>query len=238
MAGDEIEHGRNGPGANMAGEHEVATQRSGMDRRTMLKAAVATGAATAVWVAPRIETLGFAPAGALGTPCDILSKASDDKNSNLGTAYCSRVGTFDCCNHSFGNSGGQLDRWTFEGPVPGCNSLVVALVPLDCEPARGGTPPNPQDPSLARMGLVILSKDGTCPCTIKEGVLLQSSGRVERKTMNNGPMTCDYTGAVAGSGVDISLRCNDPVLLAVGSDARLAVRITCVSDTGDCVVVA
>ncbi|MGH9178399.1 MAG: hypothetical protein ACRD0N_07585 [Acidimicrobiales bacterium] len=227
----------------MAGEYEAqSNQPGGMDRRTVLKAAVATGAASAVWVAPRIETLGFAPAGALGTPCDILSPASDDKNSNTGEAYCSTVGgtnNFPCCanGHNFGNNGGPLDTWTFEGPVPGCNELVVALVPLDCEPARGGTPPNPQDPSLARMGVVILSKDGTCPCTIKEGVLLQSSQRIERKTMSHGPMTCDYPGAVAGSGVDISLACDDPILLDVGNDARLAVRITCVSDTGDCVVV-
>lgn len=220
-------------------------QHHGMDRRTMLKTAAAVGAGAVAWSAPRIETLGFAPAGAIGTPCVILSPEAQDKNSNSGGSYCSTVGTFPCCEDvanatatNFGNNGGPWDEWTFVGPVPGCNELVVRLVPLDCEDQdQTGNVPDPQDPSLARMGLVIYSTDGTCTCEIVEGVLLQSSGRVERKTMNNGAMTCNYPGAVPGSGVDISLACDDPVLVDVGNDARLAVRISCVSVVPGCTVI-
>lgn len=197
----------------------------------MLKAAAAVGVAGATWSAPRIETLGFAPAAAAGTPCTILSPVSDDKNSNAADedkVYCSSVGTFPCCTEgpsNFGNKGGKFDSWTFENPHPGCTEIVVHMVPLDCNTSS----PNTEDPSLARMAAVIASTEGTCNCTVLEGVLLQSSGRVERKTMNNGPSTC------LQDGVDISLACNDPVLLAVGSDARLAVRISCITGVPGCV---
>src|SRR5256885_14991056 len=99
--------------------------RTGLDRRTMLKAAVATGTIAATWVAPRIETFGFAPAAAAGTPCIILSSASDDENSNSGKNDC-KVGPNyppPCCGVNFGNNGGAPDRFTFNNPVTGCTQI-------------------------------------------------------------------------------------------------------------------
>lgn len=217
------------------GSDEQSVPRRGVDRRTMLKTAAALGAGAVVWSAPHIETLGFAPAGATGTPCDILSPVSQDKNSNTGTSYCSAtVGTFPCCpdGHNFGNNGGAWDEWRFVNPTVGCQEVVVRLVPLDCATTwPGGNTANPKDPNLAKMGVVISSTTGTCSCTIKEGVLIDSrQGRVEKDQMNNGAMACDATG------VDISLACNDPALLAAGKDARLAVRISCQSIDGNCTV--
>src|SRR5687768_16559269 len=59
-----------------------------IDRRMMLKAAVATGTIAATWVAPRIQTLGFAPAAALGTPCVFLSPENQHKNQQSGQSDC------------------------------------------------------------------------------------------------------------------------------------------------------
>ncbi len=206
----------------------------GVDRRAMLKAAAAVGVAGATWTAPRIETLGFAPAAAAGTPCTILSPERQDFNSNStvpANVYCATVGTFPCCTGeeppesgvtNFGNQGqGQFDEWVFDDPHPGCESVTVRMVPLDCAANT--------DPSLARMAAVISDTEGTCNCTVLEGVLIQSSGRVQRRTMNNGPSTC------LEDGVDISLSCTDPILLDIGNDARLAVRISCITGVPGCV---
>lgn len=210
-------------GRNEAGD---IAQDGGVDRRTMLKAAAAAGVAGATWTAPRIETLGFAPAGA-ATPCTILSPESEDKNSNQGqNIYCSPVGTFPCCSESFGNQGNQPDRFVFTNPFEGCASVVVRMIPLDCELP----PPNSDlDPSIARFALVIESQSAGCNCVVQEGVLLESSMRFERKQMNNGPSPC------LQGGVDSSIACDDPIYTDVGSDARLAVRIACITGPVGCV---
>lgn len=194
--------------------------RTGLDRRTMLKAAVATGTIAATWVAPRIETLGFSPAAAAGTPCVILSPGSDDRNSNSGGNDCPVV-TKPCCGQSFGNAG-QIERFTFANPVANCSQIVVRTVTLDaaCDVSN-------KNPDVGQFALVIESTTGTgCgACTVMDGVLVASSGRAVLKHMNNGPVAC------LSGGVDASLSCSDPLLT---SSARLAVRLKCLGGKVGC----
>jgi len=210
--------------------------RTGLDRRTMLKAAVATGTIAATWVAPRIETLGFAPAFAFNTPCIILSPASDDKNSNGGQTYCPiPTPTKPCCGQSFGDSG-KIDRFTFTNPIVNCSEIVVRTIALDCNDAgdpfglpdgNGNTPE--RNPDIGQFAVVIdhvtESVAGACgKCKILDAVLIASSGRTVLQSLNNGPVTCAPAGAI-GDGVDASVGlCTNP---NVSSSSRLAVRLTC-----------
>ncbi|MEW6471650.1 MAG: hypothetical protein AB1679_05225 [Actinomycetota bacterium] len=194
--------------------------RHGVDRRTMLKAAVAAGTVAGTWVAPRIESLGFAPAGA-ATPCIILSPASDDKESQSGQSYCPIV-TEPCCGQSFGNAG-QVDRFTFTNPAPNCSQIVVRTIALNCNSGTG----NPErNPDVGQFAVVIESTTGAgCGvCQVLDAVIIESSMRtILNPPLNNGPVSCPPAGQI-GDGVDASIACNDPRLVP---SSRLAVRLTC-----------
>lgn len=214
----------------MAGERNEADDADGarasrprVDRRTMIKSAAAVGAGAVAWSAPRIETLGFAPAAA-ATPCIILSPASDDKNSQSGQNSCPIVAR-PCCGQSFGNSG-QIDRFTFVNPAPNCTQIVVRTITLDCNTA--GTQPE-RNPDVGQFAVVIESTSGPgCgTCSILDAVIIDSTRRtVLNPPLNNGPSGC------LGGGVDASVACNDPRLV---SSSRLAVRLICIAGNPGCV---
>lgn len=202
-----------------------------LDRRTMLKAAVAAGTVAGTWVAPRIESLGFAPAGA-ATPCIRLSPEADDKNSNDADAYCEPNAT-PCCGQSFGSNGTSAERFTFSNPGPtGCTEIVVRTISLDCNTTEGGgAPPRPTNPDVGQFALIIESFTETTPgacanCQILDAVLIDSQQRTVLASYNNGAFSCpSIPGAnPIGDGIDASIDCDDPLLM---SDARLAVRLTC-----------
>ncbi len=212
--------------------------KAAIDRRTMLKAAVATGTIAATWVAPRIETLGFAPAAAAGTPCIILSPSSDDKNSNSGGHDCvtptpspsTKGFVHACCGQSFGDAG-KADIFTFTNPAPNCQQIVVRTITLDCNTSN-------KNPDVGQFAVVIDSvtdaagHPGACTtaCHVMDAVLVASSGRAILKNLNNGPVACPPAGGV-GDGVDASLSCTDPLLT---SSSRLAVRLACIGGTVGC----
>ena len=202
---------------------DQSARRAGFDRRTMLKTAAALGAGAVVWSAPHIENLGFAPAGAAGTPCIILSPESDDKNSNDDdNAYC--ASPTPCCGQSFGNQG-QIERFTFINPAPNCSTIVVRTIPLDCN--ASSTAPF-RNPDVSQFAVVVESTSGSgCgACTLLDAVLLDSRQRTVLESLNNGPSTC------LGDGVNASILCDNANLAA---DARLAVRISCVTGVEGCV---
>jgi len=210
------------------GDQDAVSSR--VDRRAMLKGAAAASAAAAVWVAPRIESLGFSPAGAgvpAGTPCVILSHEDDDTNSNSGTSYCPIV-TEPCCGQNYGNNG-NVETFTFANPAPNCTSIVVRTIGLDCNFGTG----NPErNPDVGQQAVVIESATGAgCgACQVLDGVLIASSGRTVLQSLNNGAFACPPAGFI-GDGVDASILCTNPLL---ASDARFAVRITCLIEDGDC----
>ena len=206
--------------------------KAAIDRRVMLKGAVAAGVFAGTWVAPRIQSLGFLPAAAAGTPCIILSPKSDDKNSHdssectVPTPPPSTKGfVHQCCGQSFGSSSSsQVDDFTFKNPVANCSEIVVRLVSLPCGTTN-------LDPDVGQFGVVISSATGTnCgACTIKEAVIIESSGRtVLDPPINNGPIACDLG---FGNGIDASVACNDTRLV---SSSRLAVRLACIGGTVGC----
>src|SRR2546422_10064663 len=92
----------------MSEENETIGTGRAIDRRTMLKAAAAAGVVVGTWVAPRIETLGFAPAAAM-TMCVITSPANEDLNANQNNNTYVSSGFTACSDSaqriSFGSSG-------------------------------------------------------------------------------------------------------------------------------------
>ena len=221
--------------------------RAGVDRRTMLKAAVATGVVAGTWVAPRIETFGFAPAGA-ATICQIENPSTDDLNSNLSNNTYFSSGRVRC-GHSFGPSGGQPDRIVFKGKgnnpfLPNCDQVVVRTRPEDCPPVP--VPGNDQvlDPDISGFAVVIDNAAGQtdpdCNCRVTK-VTIYSSNRASiiatfDITTNPGlAYTCNTAGGGVpagggppnGPGIRVNLPCN------IDSDARLAVTISCTT-TGAC----
>lgn len=208
------------------GRDDAGAARSRVGRRTMIKSAAAVGVGAVTWSAPRIETLGFAPAAAAGTPCIILSSSSDDRNSNDDdNAYCQDDDdlTDNCCGQSFGNQG-NIETFTFNNPVAGCTQVVVRTIPLDCT-ATDAAPF--RNPDVGQFAVVISSTSGAgCDaCTVFAAVLVASSGRAVLKTLNNGSSAC------LGGGVDASIACDDPLL---ASSARLAVQINCLGGVVGC----
>lgn len=212
---------------------------TGLDRRTMLKAAVATGTIGATWVAPRIQSLGFLPAGA-ATACVILSPVADDKNSNSGSNYCPTPGPT-CCGQSFGDAG-KIDRFTFPNPAPNCTQIVVRTIALNCNtagdpfglPDNNGSNPE-RNPDVGQFAVVIdhftETVAGACAqCRILDAVLVASSNRAILQSQNNGPVNC-LPADMVGDGVNASFACNDPLLVP---SSRLAVRLTCAIDNGTC----
>ena len=111
-------------------------RRAGLDRRTMLKAAVAAGAIAGTWIAPRIESLGFAPAGA-ATVCPLTSEA-DLSSNNSGNTYVT-LG-YDNCGFSYGDaSQGNPDFLSIN--VPGLNcTFTVQLVRRTARAPTSGQP--------------------------------------------------------------------------------------------------
>jgi hypothetical protein len=202
--------------------------RTGLDRRTMLKAAVATGTIAATWIAPRIETLGFAPAAAAGTPCIILSRQTDDTNQNNGGQDCPiPTPTKPCCGSSWGDAG-KVETFTFNNPVANCTQIVVRTVTLDCDTGN-------KNPDVGQTGLIIQSASGAgCSnCRILDGVIISASGRQVLQSLNNATIQCPSGPfALVGSGIDASVACNNPLLV---SSSRFAVRLTCNLVTGHCV---
>lgn len=186
-----------------------------VSRRDLLKRSARAGAL--IWAAPVIESIRPAPAFAQMSPpsgCIILSPASDDKNSQLGSNDCPSV-TRPCCGESFGNSG-QVDRFTFSNPAPNCTQIVVRTITLDCDPAN-------RNPDVGQFAVIIESTTGAgCgTCTILDAVLINASGRTISQSLNNGPVSCPAAGS-PGTGVDASLIGCGPV-----NFRRLAVRLTC-----------
>ena len=184
-----------------------------LNRRNMLKAAVAAGAGVAAWTAPDIKTLGFKPALAQGGSPVVILSAEPDLNSNSGQHDCFPEGAAFCCDQSWGPSGGGSDQFVFDSPVPGCDQVVVTQ---DTSFSNGGAcDTSTINPDMGQARLYISSTTGTCNCTILEAVVLRSSQRIEQFTVNNGPADC--------GGIDISISdCG-----VIDSDYRLAVRIEC-----------
>ena len=216
---------------NMDEATEALETGRGIDRRTMLKAAAAAGVFAGTWVAPRIETLGFAPAAAAGTPCIILSPASFDKNSH-DSSDCKKGNTIPppCCGQSFGDSGNSNpDRFVFSNPVTGCTSITVRTIDLQCTVSGF-------DPDVGSFGVIIESFTETTPgacskCTIKDAVLVTSSGRmIQNPPLNNGSFVC--AAGVGGTGVNTSVLCTDTRL---NSSSRLAVRLACIGGVVGCI---
>lgn len=202
---------------DVSGTTDGGSLPDGVNRRTALKAAVGVGVGAMAWSAPRIDTLGMAPAGAahFGSQCVILSPESDDKNSQLGQNFCPSPAPQPCCGQSFGNAG-QVERFIFNNPTPTCTQLVVRTMPLTCDTASNDS----KNPDVGQFAVVIESTSGTCDCTIFDAVLVQSSQRTIVRSLNNGP---------ACGGIDASILDCDQDLVA---SSRLAVRITCQAGVG------
>lgn len=207
-----------------------AEDRPGVDRRTMLKAALAAGTVAGTWVTPRIESFGFTPAGAF-TPCIILSPEADDKNSQSGQSDCPEpdptpgLPVENCCGQAFGSANNQIKRFTFETPVTGCDEIVVRTISRNCADNR--------NPDVGQFALIIESTSGEAACgqcEILEAVLVDSSQRTPLETFNNGDVNCPAFGN-PGTGIDASMPCDNENL---ASDARLAVRLICTIQTGEC----
>jgi len=196
--------------------------RTGLDRRTMLKAAVAAGTIAGTWVAPRIQSLGFAPAAAAGTPCDVLSPTGDDKQSQSGQFQCPSPGM--CCTQSFGSANNTIKRFTFTNPVANCAEIVVRTVSLNCADNR--------NPDIGQFGLIIESTNGSgCSvCTIQNAVIFPQSGHMGTPlAINKGGLSCPSLGT-PGTGIIASVtNCSD-----VTSSSRLAVQLHCNVVVGGC----
>jgi hypothetical protein len=197
----------------------------------MLKAAVATGTIAATWVAPHIETFGFAPAFA-ATMCTVTNQAKDDLNSNgSNNTYVSPGHT--ACNQSFGSQGNSgPDTITISNPTSTCASFTVRTQPQDCTNGPGG---NRFDPDASGFYVVPYSSSGTCPCTITAVfVFLPSNNNRNNPDFTFTAATNGIPGCATGSssngptgpGIKVDLPC-------LPSSSRVAVQISC-STTGTC----
>jgi hypothetical protein len=194
--------------------------RSAIDRRTMLKAAVATGTIAATWVAPRIETLGFAPAAA-ATFCQVTNLEGNDLHSNgSNNTYLSTGHTR--CGQSFG-SPNSVDTILFNNPTANCLSFTVGTIPLDCPTiaANGDF----RDPDTSGFAVVKVSSSGTgCSnCTILRATIHSSTGGHRGPPLPGvgNPFMTPYM-TTCGTGVRV-----EPTTCTLGSDARLAVTLSC-----------
>ncbi|MCA1844599.1 MAG: hypothetical protein LC792_15695 [Actinobacteria bacterium] len=194
---------------------------TGLDRRTMLKAAVAAGVVAGTWVAPRIETLGFAPAAA-ATVCNVTNDEHDDLNSNGSNNSYVSTGHVRC-GQSFGNSGGGQDTITFAHPTSNCTSITVGTIPLDCPPSNGSG--DVVDPDTSGFAVVFVSSSGTgCGnCQILQATIHSSSGGHRGPPLPGvgNPFNTPYM-TLCGTGVRV-----EPTTCNLGNDARLAVTLRC-----------
>ncbi|HEV3364905.1 MAG TPA: hypothetical protein VG795_12350 [Acidimicrobiia bacterium] len=196
------------------------TSRIGIDRRAMLKAAVAAGTIAGTWVAPRIETLGFAPAAAF-TPC-LVTSVEDNINRNSGCGvFAEDPGgvVHQPCGNSFGNCGQTATTFTFTNPTADCQQIVVTLIDLNCA--------GEVNPDTGSQALIITSTtgDGCDACTIHSAEVYRPNQTVVRTNINNGPINC-----VQGDGIDASLI---PCIMAMGT-LRLRVRLDCTAGIPGC----
>jgi hypothetical protein len=207
----------------LGGAGEAA--HGGVDRRTMLKAAVAAGTVAAVWVAPRVETLGFAPAAAAGTPCLVMDNGSVTINTNSGNGtYCPNTSGL-CCNMSAGNKG-QTEQWFFGTAttpvIPGCTSITVQSISTDCTAN--------DNPDVAQMALAIVATSGsTCnQCTIHDIVYVGGNPNPPPSdvTVIATPITC-ASFPLGAANVSVS-SCN------LRANSRVRVRLRCTIQTGHC----
>jgi len=209
----------------MAEEFERAG-RQGLSRRKMLAVSAAAGAA--VWAAPHIETLGFAPAGALpcgpGSTITFTSDSQDDKNANSNAnAYCDSNVAHTCCakgssgTQTFGNASGHFDTWTFTNPIANCGTVVVTMVPLDC--SDQSSQPKSSNANYGQFA-IIMTRHDNCNCEVAGGYF-RNNGTIVPGT----PFECT-SGTNIGPGKNISqTQCNLP------SSTRLAVQINCTTQT-------
>jgi hypothetical protein len=202
--------------------------RTGLDRRTMLKAALATGTIAATWVAPHIETFGFAPAGA-ATVCPLTS--NDNTHSNCGqNTYVSPPTLPPGCMQSFGSQGNQFQTITINHPTSTCNSFTVRFIPADCT-MPGPTNPDPHyNPDISGFAVVFDSSDPAppstaCDCKITKALIYKPSNH----DINNPDQTFTMPSpcADAHGGIQVNLDCD------LTCNSRIAVVIECTT-TGHC----
>jgi hypothetical protein len=210
--------------------------RTGLDRRTMLKAAVATGTIAATWVAPHIETFGFAPAFA-ATMCTVTNNVNDDLNSNQS------ANTYDSpgrphCGQSFGSqSNSGPDTITISNPTSTCTSFTVRTQPEDCTTGPGS---NRFDPDVSGFVVVPYSHIGTCDCTItavfifKPGSTRATPSYTFTSVANGfaGCATGSSTNGPTGPGIKVEFP-QGGIDCPLPSQTRMAVQISCTT-TGHC----
>jgi hypothetical protein len=198
----------------------------------MLKAAVATGTIAATWVAPHIETFGFAPAFA-ATMCSVTSPANDDLHGNSGSmTYTSFAHS--SCGQSFGSSASSHpDTITFVNPTSTCASFTVRTQPEDCADAP---PPIRYDPDVSGFVVVPYDSSGTCNCSITAVVIYSTPNTPANPdfppftSMANpfvGCPTGSATNGPTGPGIRVNLPCT------INSNSRMSVQISCTT-TGHC----
>jgi len=233
--------------------------RASVDRRTMLKAAVATGTIAATWVAPRIETFGFAPAGA-ATVCTFTNEAKDDLQQNSAdTTYVSTSATNPgpartrCPGNgssSFGSSSATTpDRIQFGShnkpllPGTNCTTFTVRTRPQDCPPTSST---NVNDPDNTGFAVVVdlQNSDAACDCHIDHVTI----GPVETRANPTTKIFLMFTPAAdpylacttalngvpaTGPGVLIDFDKYNVDPCTVDADARISVTIVC-NTAGSC----
>jgi len=205
--------------------------RTGIDRRTMLKAAAAAGVFAGTWVAPRIETLGFAPAGAM-TQCIVTNEANQDLNSNQSNNTYVSTGFTQCTDTtqhlSFGNQGNSgPDEILFKNPTANCTSITVQTAPADCNT----TDPNRFDPDQSGFKVFISATNGTgCSnCKLVQVVIFNSNRTTIFATFTalaNGTTPCG-TGTPPAILVQLGPSGPPGAQCITPSDARLAARLSC-----------
>jgi len=220
--------------------------RIGVDRRTMLKAAVAAGTVAGVWVAPRIETLGFTPAAAAGTPCPVEDNGTVDINTNSGSSDCPLGGPnpqplpHHCCGMSAGDNG-KIEFWFFGTAnggttpvIPGCQSITVQSITLDCSKTN-------KNPDVGQMGLAIVGTSGEAACSNCriETIVYEGGGgkdanghpidvTVFATPINNPPAACT-TNFPLDHVVDVSVPS-----CTLASHSRARVFLSCTIVSGGC----
>ena len=157
-----------------------------------------TGAGAAVWSAPRIETLGFAPAGAIPASQVIIVSRPGQEPERICRRLPGRENP--CCGANFGNAG-QIDLFTFVDPIAGCTLVVVRTITLDCNQLA-------KNPDVGQFGLVISQTSGTCNCSVVS---------VERHVQRAGRPTASAQQrsiCLPSGGSGPSLECDDPRLVS------------------------
>jgi hypothetical protein len=218
---------------------------TGLDRRTMLKAAVATGTIAATWVAPRVETLGFTPAAAAGTPCPVTDNGSVTINANnASNAFCPAPGPALCCGQAAGNQG-QAEQWFFGMPnatpavpvIPGCDSITVRSISSNC------TADN--NPDIGQMALAITAispsdANSTCrDCTIHSITYVGGNTSTNPPTDVTILATAINCGGFPLGAANVSVpSCtrivNGNAVPFIRSGSRVRVTLRCTVESGGC----